>query len=346
MTSAPPGLYEFILKSQSIQYAVFNKDGSLITASSEMGTWLAKEITTGQSLDDLLPELNGMTASIKASIENGRDVEIDYVARPDWHNGNGYMNLQFKPFEDKFLLLVKDTSSLGNLEQNIMQQRNELALMSDQLEKNQSQLLNMTTRFIPGQVIESLLANRELPTVKGSRRNATIVFTDLRGFSQWAEDREPEEVFHTINLFLSQAVQIVLAYNGTLDKFLGDGFMVIFNAPHDQPDHIQRAVRFAREISRLENNGLRFGIGIDSGMVMSGNIGAEQVMNYTVLGHTVNQAKRIEEAAPAGEVLMTEIVAQNIKPHYTELFSNLQWNEKKDPIPVYRLIHKKSQPFV
>jgi diguanylate cyclase (GGDEF)-like protein len=338
------GLPEFILESQSIQYAVFTEEGLLVSASGDLGKWLSMEIHPGQTLEELFPELSGMITSIQTSIREGRDMEIDYVSRSDWHDGTGYMNLQIQPFEDKILLLVKDSSALGNLERRLMQQRNELALLNNQLEKSRSQLLNMAIRFVPGQVVESLMASREAPSIHGSRREATVVFADLRGFSQWALEREPEEVFNKINTFLAQAVRIVLAYNGTLDKFLGDGFMVVFNAPHDQPDHILRAVQLAEEISRLEEDGLRFGVGIHSGVVMSGNIGAEQVMNYTVLGHTVNLAKRIEEAAAPGEVLMTAVVAENIGGQFeTEVHASLQENGKGDPLAVYRLVRRRDQ---
>ncbi len=333
-------LSKFILKSQSIQYAVFDQQWRLISASGGLAELLLREAAPGLPLDELLPEVGGMTASIRESLASGRNVEIDHVARPDWHDG-GYMSLQFLNFEDKFILLVKDTSLLGQMEQRLMQKRNELALLTAQLEKSQKQLLNLTTRFMPGQVFDALMASREIPTVKGCKREATIVFADLRGFSRWAEEREPEEIFDTINLFLAQAVEIAQTYNGTLDKFLGDGFMVIFNAPHDQPDHIIRAVQFAGEISKLEHGGLRFGLGVHSGWVMAGNIGGEQALNYTALGHTVNQARRIEESAPAGEVLLSENVAQAVAERCaTEPFGNLSTS---NPFPLYRLV-KKIQP--
>lgn len=182
------------------------------------------------------------------------------------------------------------------------------------------------------------MASREAPTVRGCKRIATIVFADLRGFTRWAEKHEPEEVFDMTNLLLAQAVKIVQQYNGTLDKFLGDGFMVLFNAPHEQPDHIHRAVRFAEEVSRLKHDGLRFGVGVHSGLVMVGNVGSEQVMNYTALGDTVNQAKRLEEAASGGEVLLSEVVAQAIADCCsTEPCGSLQLNEKKEPLRLHRL---------
>jgi class 3 adenylate cyclase len=251
------------------------------------------------------------------------------------------MNILIKPFQADLLLLAIDATGVGKLEQRLMQQRNELALLTNQLEKSRSQLLGMATRFMPGQVFDSLLLDRVPPSISGSRREATIVFADLRGFSQWSQDREPEESFRMLNLFFSQSIRIVQEYNGTLDKFLGDGFMTIFNAPHDQPDHIQRAVNFAEEISRLENDGLRFGVGIHSGVVMSGNIGTDQVMNYTVLGHTVNLAKRIEETAVAGEVLMTETIAQHIRyDHEARFIRRLAWNENQEPVSIYCLVQQ------
>lgn len=331
-------LSRFILQSQSVHYAVFDRQWRLISASSGLAELLARPISPGVLLDELLPEVNGMTDSIQASLAKGETVEIDHIARPDWQDGSGYMSLQFLTFEGQFILVLKDTSALGQIEQRLMQKRNELALRTEQLEKSQKQLVNLTMRFIPQPVFETLMANREAPTVRGCKRNATIVFADLRGFTRWAEEREPEEIFDTVNLLLAQAVKIVQRYNGTLDKFLGDGFMVLFNAPHDQPDHIHRAVRFADEVRRLKHDGLHFGVGVHSGPVIAGNVGCEQVMNYTALGSTVNQAKRLEEAASGGEVLLSEVVAQAVADSFSiEPFGNLQLNEKKEPIRLYRL---------
>ncbi len=332
-------LAEYILMSQSIQYALFSSGATLEIASASLKKWLSREIHEGASLAYLFPELETMMDTLLESISKNKEFEIEDIAQPAWHNGSGYMSLLALPYRDKILLVIKDTTNVGALKQGLMQQKNEMSILNERLEKTQTQLAGIATRFIPGQVMDSLLADKKSPAIKGSRRDATIVFADLRGFTNWSQQREPEEVFDMINRFLSQAVDYVFAYNGTLDKFLGDGFMVIFNAPHEQPDHILRAVHFAHKISQIKHEVLQFGVGIHTGPVMSGNIGTATSMNYTVLGHTVNYAKRLEENAQAGDILISEHVAQHIHDVFdAEFYTQLQLKSDLPPEAVYRLL--------
>lgn len=333
-------LLEVILRAENMDYAVFDGEGQLHSASAGLEDRLARRVSSGEPLETVFPELTGMFPDLQNALARGEDFQVAHIARPDWNGGSGYMSLQFLAWQGNVLALVKDTSALGSLEQRLTQQRNELALLTAKLERTQAHLLDITTRFLPGKVFASLLDDGRTPVIGGERREVTVLFADLRGFSVWSQGQPPETVFDSLNRLLAEAVRVVLAWDGTLDKFMGDGIMVLFNAPHDQPDHVQRAAHCALELSRLALPGgdLRFGVGLHSGLVMAGYVGAAQAMNYTALGDSVNFAKRIEEIAGPGEVLISESVAPHLEFPFTATFQRaLPWGGQTQLIPLYRL---------
>ncbi|MFN3741534.1 MAG: adenylate/guanylate cyclase domain-containing protein [Anaerolineales bacterium] len=333
-------LLEVILRSQKIEYALFDEQGMLEFASPGLGEKLARQVSVGEPLEVVFPELTGMFPDLRQTLSRGEDLQIEHIARPDWNDGNGYMSLQFIPWQGGILALVKDTSLTASLEQRLVQQRNELLLLSTKLERMQAHLLDITTRFLPGQLVTFLIEERRSPTIGGECREVTVLFADLRGFTRWSLGKEPGQIFENLNRLLAEVVRIVLAWDGTLDKFMGDGIMVLFNAPHDQPDHVERAARCALELSNLilPESDLRLGIGIHSGKAMVGFVGAAQAMNYTALGETVNLAKRIEESAAGGEILVSGKVASSLQPSFRLTFQrNLPWGGENAVVPLYRL---------
>jgi adenylate cyclase len=154
-------------------------------------------------------------------------------------------------------------------------------------------------------VYEQLVANPELARLGGQRREMTVLFSDIRGFTTVSERGQPEEIVGMLNEYFTRMVDIVFAHKGTLDKFVGDMVMALFGAPLDDPDHAQHAVDAAlamiRELDVLnrkwETDGrpaLDIGIGISTGPMIAGNIGSEAIMSYTVIGDSVNLGARLE----------------------------------------------------
>jgi adenylate cyclase len=135
------------------------------------------------------------------------------------------------------------------------------------------------------------------------------MFVDVRGFTALSERLSPAEVAERLNRFYALATDAVFRRDGTLDKLVGDQVMAFFGAPIHEPDHARRAVETALEIVRdvmAEETGLQVGAGVATGEAFVGNVGGAGVVDYTVLGDTVNTAARLQGAAAAGEILVTE----------------------------------------
>jgi adenylate cyclase len=161
--------------------------------------------------------------------------------------------------------------------------------------------------YISRQVLEAIMEKGGVPVLKGERRRITVLFTDIRGFTAIAEGMTPEEVVEILSEYFDRMVEVLMRHQGTIDKFLGDGMMVIFGAPLDDPYQEEHAVLAAIEMqkelrklcSEWETSGrrpIKMGIGINSGAAIVGNIGSEDHMEYTAIGDTVNLAARLESA--------------------------------------------------
>ena len=161
-------------------------------------------------------------------------------------------------------------------------------------------------RFVPESVVSEVLAQADGIRLGGVRRYVTVLFSDLRGFTTFSEQREPDETLGILNRYLTEMTDAILEHGGTLVSYMGDGIMAVFGAPLDQPDHADRALSASRDMLRRlaafnqslrsegHGDGFKMGIGLNSGEVMSGNVGSERRLEYTTIGDTTNTASRIE----------------------------------------------------
>lgn len=179
-------------------------------------------------------------------------------------------------------------------------------------------------QYVSPVVVERLLASPDAATLGGVRRTVTTLFADIRGFSNFSTLASLEVLVDVLNRHIAVVARAILAEEGTLDKYMGDAVMAYFNAPLRQPDHALRAVRAAWRIRQQvkESNPqlpatsrLQFGVGVSTGEVLVGNIGAQQLMTYTVIGDAVNVGRQLQQRARGGQVLICQQTFWMVQDH-------------------------------
>lgn len=186
-------------------------------------------------------------------------------------------------------------------------------------------VINVFKQYVAPQVVDKISKDKDFELViGGENRHIAVLFVDIRGFTAISESLQPEEVVEILNEYLSLATQAIFKNGGTLDKFVGDAAMAVFNAPFDLDDYIFRAVHTAwdmkmgadtifRKFSKNFNKSISFGIGVNCGNAVVGNIGCDFRMDYTAIGDTVNTAARLESNAKPGQILISSEVYEAVK---------------------------------
>lgn len=192
-------------------------------------------------------------------------------------------------------------------------------------EKKRWETLRAFKKYVAPQIVDEVSKGGDFQiTLGGERRDVAVMFVDIRGFTSLSENLEPEEVVEILNEYLNLTTRAIFKNGGTLDKFIGDATMAVFNAPFDLDDYIYRAVCTARDIvagaqdleNRMEerfHKKVNFGIGISCGPAVVGNVGCDFRMDYTAIGDTVNTASRLEGKAGASEILISEPVYEALR---------------------------------
>jgi adenylate cyclase len=193
-------------------------------------------------------------------------------------------------------------------------------------EKFARRIRGMFSSYVTEKVVDELIRNPDMARLGGERREITVLFSDVRGFTTFSEKHAPEEVITRLNEYLGEMTAVVLKWEGTLDKFVGDAILAFWGAPMRQEDHAERAVKCAigmiAQLQELQKKweaegktGLDIGIGINTGEVIVGNIGAEgKKMDYTVIGDHVNLGSRVESLTRKynTHILITEFTFEKI----------------------------------
>jgi class 3 adenylate cyclase len=204
-------------------------------------------------------------------------------------------------------------------------------------------------RFFPPQIIEQVMARGGAAELRSQRKLVTVFFSDLRGFTSFSESVEPEEVMATLAEYHNAMGKRVSEFGGTLERFAGDGFMVFFNDPVEQLDHVERAARMAlamnADIARLRAGWARRGYRIDAGMgihtgyATCGFVGYEGRRDYGVIGNVTNLAARLSDAAKGGEILTTAVVRAELRELFGfEAVGELELPGFHAPQPAFRLV--------
>ena len=186
-------------------------------------------------------------------------------------------------------------------------------------------VINAFKKYVAPQVVDELAKKGDFSiSLGGEKRHVAVLFVDIRGFTPMSEGLMPEEVVEILNEYLNLTTNAIFKNKGTLDKFIGDATMAIFNAPFDLDDYVFRAVCTAMDIAKgsdaLEaklqerfGRSVSFGIGVHCGDAVVGNIGCEHRMDFTAIGDTVNTAARLESNAARGQILISKEVYEHVK---------------------------------
>jgi class 3 adenylate cyclase/DNA-binding response OmpR family regulator len=220
--------------------------------------------------------------------------------------------------------------------------------LEESKEREKQSIRSVFEHYVTPAVVNQLLSDLGSVTLGGARQPLAVLFADVRGFTSLAEQMQPEILFDALNYHLSLGAQAILDYEGTLDKFMGDAIMAFFNAPLSQPDYALRAVAAAVEVqrrlnARTETMPLRLhfqlGIGIACGEAIVGNIGTTQLMNYTAIGKAVNLARRLQEVAKGGQILIDENTYQATERHIlAQTLGTIEMKGFSVPVEVYEVL--------
>lgn len=242
----------------------------------------------------------------------------------------------------------------GNLERQVELDRNdEVGVLGNTFNymlqglREREHLKDAFNRYVSRQVYEQLQGGQV--RLSGEVREATILFSDIRSFTALSEKLTADQVVEMLNEYFTEMVEIILKYDGFLNKFIGDAIMAVYNAPLGQSHPELRAVRSAIEmqlaLARLNERRaargqfpIRVGIGINTGPVVAGNIGHEQRLEYTVIGDAVNLAQRIESQTKVtgAQVLISETTYRAVADYVrAEPLPPVKVKGKQEPVALY-----------
>jgi adenylate cyclase len=192
---------------------------------------------------------------------------------------------------------------------------------TDDLRKTKEMVRQTFERFVSPSVVEKLLQDPSHVKLGGQLQEVTVLFSDLEGFTSISEHTEPEKLLGILNQYHALVVSIILEHGGTVDKFIGDAVMALYNTPLNQVDHALRAVRTALHIQRElplfyerfePQYRMKVNFGIHTGSAVVGNVGTQQIMEYTAVGDTVNLAARLQDQSRGGQILLSDATYQQL----------------------------------
>jgi class 3 adenylate cyclase len=256
--------------------------------------------------------------------------------------------------------LIKGVKELGqgNLTYQVpVKTRDELGILATSFNEmiqgleEKERVTNILGKYISPEVAKKVLENKDGIALRGERRECAVMFTDIRGFTAMSENESPEKIVADLNEYFTLLVDVVIKYEGTLDKFIGDAIMAVWGAPVAFEDKELRAVKAALEMQsvlgqfnkqRISKNltPLLMGVGINTGDVVSGNLGSDKRSDYTVIGAEVNLASRLCSVAAPGQVLISDYVYRKLKGMVeVKQLESVDLKGFTEPVKVYEVIH-------
>jgi adenylate cyclase len=226
--------------------------------------------------------------------------------------------------------------------------------LHDELVEKNKLLERVLMRYVSEDVAREILNNpTENLQLGGQNCEVSVLFADIRGFTHFSEQRHPAQVIELLIRVFSKLTPVVFDYRGTLDKYLGDALMAFYGAPVPSSDSAAQAACSAwamqKKFTQLKQEsaimeGLGLGIGICTGEAVVGNVGSERIMDYTVIGNTPNTARRLQEHAQAGQILIDERTYQAIKGAFrTREIEPVELKGCSQSIQIYEVLTETAQ---
>lgn len=217
--------------------------------------------------------------------------------------------------------------------------------------KSESDLRSNLQRYLPRNTVSKILDSKINLSLVGELQECSILFADICGFTSISENITPQETVRLLNEYLTNMTKVIFSFNGSVDKFIGDGIMAVFGAPLSNPNHSLEAtlaaVEMKNEIENLKNKFIQeFGIkdfniriAINSGQAIYGNVGSPQRMDFTVIGDSVNIASRMEKISPEGSILISKSTYEKVKEYINvKEWEPINIKGKKDLVKVYEVL--------
>jgi class 3 adenylate cyclase/CheY-like chemotaxis protein len=322
-------------------------------------------------LDVMMPKLDGISVVKELKQDSAlRFTPIILVtAKSDTRDivngleagGDDYLT---KPFEHAALVArVRSLLRTKDLHDTVQSQAAQLKEQTEQLsswnrlleERVAEQLaqierIGRLQRFLAPQVAQ-MIASSDAPDslLASHRREVTVLFCDLRGFTAFTEASEPEEVMGVLREYHESLGELIFQYEGTLERFLGDGIMIVFNDPIPCDDHTERAVRLALDMRAKvdalakqwarKGHALGFGVGIASGYATLGQVGFEHRREYTAIGSVINLASRLCDEAKSGQIVISQRAFSSVEQWVgAEHIGQLSLKGFNRPIDAYEVV--------
>jgi adenylate cyclase len=322
-------------------------------------------------LDIMMPKLDGISALKQIKKDAGsRFIPVILVtAKADTRDvvagleagGDDYLT---KPFEQaalmarvRSLLRVKELHDKVHDQTELLKEQSEqLATWNRTLEQRVAEQMaeiariSRLERFLAPQLVQMIASSKDPDAALAShRREITVIFCDLRGFTAFTDTSEPEEVMAVLREYHESLGELIFQHEGTLDRFIGDGIMIMFNDPIPCQDHSARAVRLAIDMrarvgelsAKWRNRGhdLGFGIGIATGYATLGQVGFEKRREYTAIGRVTNLAARLCGEARADQIVISQRAFDNVQAYVeAPLLRELNLKGFNRPVPAYEVL--------
>jgi len=357
-------LLQILLNEQKIGYVIANSNLSIIHYGGNVAVFsFLQTLNSSFSLLDLIPELSGCEDLLQDILEGTLPrFQLENLNLISLNQEIGYVNITILPYfpenkpgngqdERGLLIILADTSAWTHTQQTLTQQHNELRLLKQKLDDTNQRLEFIRQRYVPREVGDALMEKRIVPQLGGKVREVTALFADLRNYTSVSEKLTPDEMIKILHVCLDIAASAIMEAGGVVVNYMGDAVMAIFNAPNPQTNHAYYAVQAALIMQMMallyhqqqEENWegyplLHFGVGINTGPALVGNIGAQFHYQYSAIGDTINVASRICSHAKPGEVLIgantyahlqNQITAQPLPP--------IKFKGKSQALTVYRV---------